>query len=187
MICEWCQKEIPWKKRYQYPSQRPRTCSQSCGGKLAHKEGKGRQKTKRICELCGKEHTGKHRTCSRSCGARLAIKEGRWHLPNPPNSYGPSNTNWKGGQKRTKAGYVYVLAPTGHPREYRKNGRRRYLAEHRIVMEKHIGRVLEDWEQVHHKNGIKDDNRIGNLQLVSLKKHLGEVTCPHCHKTFLIH
>ena len=57
-------------------------------------------------------------------------------------------------------GYVYVTVP-----EHPQANSSRKVAHHRLVMEEVLGRFLLPDESVHHKNGIKDDNSVSNLEL----------------------
>jgi hypothetical protein len=84
------------------------------------------------------------------------------------NRHGSRNPSWKGGVKLQK-GYMYQHSPN-HP-EVNANG---YVAQHRLVMEKHIGRFLFSTETVHHKNGKRDDNRIENLELRAIHHGQGQ-------------
>ena len=74
---------------------------------------------------------------------------------------GDKNPNWRKG-KIIRKGYRYIYCPE-HPNST-KSG---YILEHRLVMEVRLGRLLQKREVVHHVNGDKLDNRIGNLQLFS--------------------
>jgi len=59
-----------------------------------------------------------------------------------------------------KAGYIMARVP-GHPRA----GRGMYVFEHILVMEEMLGRYLLPGESVHHRNGVRDDNRPENPEL----------------------
>ena len=151
------------------------------------------------CRICGKivspyykarKHSKKRKTkdkfrirqgkgCCKSHSTKIACMEGRIKPPNPKHSTGACNTNWKGGIKQV-GGYKMILAKN-HPHSVRG-----YVMEHRIIIETIIGRYLDPKERVHHINGIKNDNRPENLQLVAKNPHQGEINCPFCHRTFLI-
>jgi len=62
----------------------------------------------------------------------------------------------------------------------------RPVYEHRYVMEKAIGRPLKKGEHVHHKNGVKTDNRIENLELMSSSDHAREHFAPRAKAMSLL-
>ena len=74
---------------------------------------------------------------------------------------GNKHSNWKGG--RRISGHGYVLIYQSSPGKYKY--------EHRLVMEKHIGRPLKPTEIIHHINKNTTDNKIENLKIMTTAKH----------------
>ncbi len=120
--------------------------------KAAYKRRGGRKKYKTTCIVCGDTWEARRpnrRFCSPSCA-----NGGHFHF------------SWNGGKYINEDGYVLLWAPN-HPAAH--GGK--YVLEHRLVMERHLGRLLRRDESIHHRNGIKSDNRIENLEVMSPSKH----------------
>ena len=81
---------------------------------------------------------------------------------------GEANSKWKGG--RCKRGDYIIVHKHRHP----KANSRGYVYEHVLVMSEFLGRLVEKGESVHHLNGVRDDNRIENLELWSSSHPSGQ-------------
>lgn len=127
-------------------------CSMKCQHDVLKK------KIKVYCSNCKKElyklpsSIGKNTYCSKQC------YKVNYKAENTP--------NWKGGRLIRKTGYVVVYHPN-HPHNVGVN----YVYEHRLIMEKKLGRYLNKNEDVHHKDGNRSNNNINNLELMSEYEH----------------
>lgn len=97
----------------------------------------------------------KCKSCGKLCFIQNSQKQGQYCSPKCEK--GQYGSNWRGGKKKDRK-YLTVLAP-------RENRANKYIGEHRLVIEKKIGRYLHSWEICHHINKIKTDNRPQNLMV----------------------
>ncbi len=122
-----------------------------------------------VCDFCGKsfrlsrsqryqmrKNFDKKTFCSPKCSSDERSKSCR----------GEHHHLYKNGKNIDKSGHVKILDYT-HPKRNCINR----IFEHRVVMEKHIGRYLRDDEIVHHINFNPSDNRIENLVIMSNSDH----------------
>lgn len=156
--CENCKATVTKTRTPGNMKRPPRFCSKACQGKAVAGTGKGnRPNTFYQCAQCGKEMAVYRspsnvketpaKYCSLKCIGKAHERE--------------NNPAWNGGRYKTGQGYIVVFSPD-HPHA----SVRKTVFEHRLVMEQVIGRYLKPEEVVHHKNGIKDDNRPENLELL---------------------
>lgn len=125
-------------------------------GRLRHLYLRLRKSSYEIAEMYGVTRSPVSRRLNR---LRISRPPG-WHL------VGKNNPVWKGGRIISKQGYVHVLQK-GHPMA----GKSGYVLEHRLVMAESLGRPLGPREEVHHINGVRDDNRLENLVLTTSGTH----------------
>lgn len=109
----------------------------------------------------------------------LGTKLRRAGVPPREQGSGPGHHNWRGGRIVGPEGYVSVR-PQGDDWEYCRPNSSGYVLEHRLVMGRALGRPVADNETVHHINGVRDDNRLENLQLRQGQHGSGVVMVCNC-------
>ena len=86
-----------------------------------------------------------------------------------------------GGRRIDSEGYIHVRLNIKSPFLSMATYKKVWVREHRLIMAQHLGRLLFNWEKVHHINGNKLDNRIENLTLIDQSSHqLQEMFCSRC-------
>jgi HNH endonuclease len=144
------------------------------------------------CKFCGAIYTKTNKTlyCEIECREKFYQNSRKYKNPQKYRAYldrqnkkrrdlvrlrrglsldSPSLTPQNGKRWKMKDGYKQLLLKD-HPNAA-KNG---YVMEHIAIMTQYIGRSLRKGETVHHKNGIRNDNRLENLELWSHSHPYGQ-------------
>jgi len=138
------------------------------------------------CKDCGKERWVRIKCQDKvclSCRSRKMMTpefRERQSLAMRGRNRGADNPNWRGGRGFRGEYIVLWISPNSPfaPMAVKEgNGKgAHYVSEHRLVMAKYLGRCLEPEEIVHHRNGVKGDNRIENLELTNRYTHMKDHT-----------
>lgn len=150
--------------------------------KKGHCQGLGIKKSEEHKRKLAFANLGKKRT-QESIDKQFASRKGYRHSDETKRKIMESNKFPRKGGRVNHQGYIMIYHPK-HPSGQKGNGI--YILEHRLVMEKILGRPLKKDEIVHHKNSVRNDNRPENLVLVIRGKNWHPCICPKCGFDFLI-
>lgn len=133
-------------------------CSKNCWSSRA-------THIKTNCLVCKKEINNfpsrLKKYCSDTCYWQSLLGKKAWNKnKKAPKLWGENHPNWTGGKTKRKDGY-YLNSIEG-----------KRVLDHRMVVEKHLGRKLTSEEIVHHINKNRSDNRIENLAVMTQSEHM---------------
>jgi len=167
-------------------------CSPRCRHRASYKRCHPKNFEPKVCKICGKEFYSqntrtrivcldcqsirdkfikaqykiRHKHACPICGKLIDSTASMCHLCYVKTHSGRNSPNFREEPRKTKGGYIFVPIPE-HP--FCNSGG--MVAQHRLVIEKKIGRYLTPDEIVHHLNGIRDDNRPQNLVITKCHSH----------------